>query len=193
MRGSQSSLKSYGAISPRVGDNFKNIGKTLISDTHGKIGLSARSTGDLGSGGGGEAPVSEPNRCLISCQCSGVTVSTTRPNEVTYLARIYLNIHEELDELTRVNSGLNLEMFQIRNTLSTKYLSKWWEKIMEPTGNVLYVYYIEDIDVPRTSLAYVEGLQTQIDAIHNKEYGARSPWVTTDFDQLGNTHFWPNW
>lgn len=37
MRGSQSGVKWYGAISPWVRDNFKQTGKTLISDTNGNI------------------------------------------------------------------------------------------------------------------------------------------------------------
>lgn len=36
-----------------------------------------------------------------------------------------------------------------------------------------------------TSLAHVDGIQAQIDAINNKTYGAISPWVTNDFDQIG--------
>lgn len=75
MRGSQSSVKAYGAISPCVTNDFDQIGRILISDPNGKISLSARSISELGSGGGGDAPVYEPNRCLLTDQYGGANVS----------------------------------------------------------------------------------------------------------------------
>lgn len=56
---------------------------------------------------------------------------------------------------------------------------------MAPTGNLLYVNGIGYLDVPSTSLTFVEGIQAQIDAINNKGYGAISPWATTNSDQIG--------
>lgn len=157
----------------------------LISDTKGKIALSEGNLSELGSGGGGDAAVYDPNRCLITDQYGGVTVSTITPNEFRHLAGMDIDIKQHVCDLIRWYNEMAEHVSGIRNNLTSKSLGKLWDKIMAPTGNPFSVNAEGNIDVSSSSLTYVEGIQAQIYDISNKNYGAISPWVTTGFDQVG--------
>lgn len=145
-----------------------------------KLSLSERRISELGSGGGGDAPVDEANRCLATDQYGGATGSTITPNGSIHLSSIKVSINAAISEMAQHHNKAFNRIVVLDEALSTNSLHKWWDTNMSPTGNLLYVNVEGYLEVSTTSLALVAVIQPQLDAINNKTYGAISPWVSND-------------
>lgn len=66
MRGSSTTVKAYGAISPWIRGKFRYIGRIRMSNINGKIATYDKHVGAIGSGDDGGTGVFTPTKCLIS-------------------------------------------------------------------------------------------------------------------------------
>lgn len=131
-----------------VTNGFDQIGKTLISGSHGKLPLSNKNVyARIIS-----TPTHSAKSWLIADKDGLVSASTITPGETRHLTGTNNDIKDRMDELVGLLTGLGLDYHDFKN--------------LNTTSNLLYVNAAGELDVSSTSLEYATGMQLQMDDLN---------------------------